>query len=169
MNTDCLDMARLNERLPELRELHRGLTPLLIPHMEAVEAAVYPTLERLLADRHMTAPMALEHGEIRRLVGAVGEFGDHPQAHADRGAVLALRRVLLRLYALLCAHLAEEEARHSHPRGQVDATRGGGARRESPRPCGRGAVVGRSSRAATATFSAPSPGPTSSLASSWKP
>jgi hypothetical protein len=109
MNTDCLDTARLNERLPELRELQLGLTSMLIPHMEAVEAAVYPTLERLLADRHTTAPMALEHGEIRRLVGAIGEFAEHPQAHTDRGAVLALRRVLLRLYALLSAHLSEEE------------------------------------------------------------
>jgi hemerythrin-like domain-containing protein len=82
---------------------------MLIPHMEAVEAAVYPTLERLLADRQTTAPMAREHVEIRRLVGAIGEFAEHPQAHADRGAVLALRRVLLRLYALLKAHLSEEE------------------------------------------------------------
>jgi hypothetical protein len=109
LNTDCLDTARLLERLPELRELHLGLTSMLIPHMEAVEAAVYPTLERLLAERQTTAPMAREHVEIRRLVGAIGEFAEHPQAHADRGAVLALRRVLLRLYALLSAHLSEEE------------------------------------------------------------
>jgi hypothetical protein len=109
MNTDCLDTARLSERLPELRDLHIGLTTLLIPHMEAVEAAVHPTLERLLAERQTTVPMAREHVEIRRLVGAIGEFAEHPEAHADRGAVLALRRVLLRLYALLSAHLAEEE------------------------------------------------------------
>ena len=109
MNTDCLDTARLSERLPELRDLHQGLTTLLIPHMEVVEAAVYPTLERLLAERQTTVPMAREHVEIRRLVGAIGEFAEHPEAHADRGAVLALRRVLLRLYALLSAHLAEEE------------------------------------------------------------
>jgi hemerythrin-like domain-containing protein len=77
--------------------------------METVEAAVYPTLERLLADTQTTAPMAREHVEIRRLVGAIGEFAEHPQSHADRGAVLALRRVLLRLYALLKSHLSEEE------------------------------------------------------------
>lgn len=88
--------------------MHDGLTRMLIPHMETVEAAVYPTLERLVADRGTTVPMAHEHVEIRRLVGAIGEFADHPQSHADRGAVLALRRVLLRLHALK-AHLAEEE------------------------------------------------------------
>lgn len=109
LDTDCLDTAQLIERLPELQELHHGLTSLLIPHMEAVEAAVHPTLERLLADRQTTVPMAAEHVEIRRLVGAIGEFAEHPQAHRDRAAVLGLRRVLLRLYALLRAHLSEEE------------------------------------------------------------
>ncbi len=109
LSSDSLDTTRLIEELPELRELHEGLTSMLIPHMEAVEAAVYPTLERLLADRGTTAPMVREHVEIRRLIGAIGEFADHPQGHADRGAVLALRRILLRLYALLKAHLSEEE------------------------------------------------------------
>ncbi|MGA2514099.1 MAG: hemerythrin domain-containing protein [Candidatus Limnocylindrales bacterium] len=109
LSSDSLDTTRLIEELPELRELHDGLTNMLIPHMETVEAAVYPTLERLLADTQTTAPMAREHVEIRRLVGAIGEFAEHPQSHADRGAVLALRRVLLRLYALLKSHLSEEE------------------------------------------------------------
>jgi hypothetical protein len=108
LSSDSLDTTRLIEELPDLRELHDGLTRMLIPHMDTVEAAVYPTLERLFADRHTTAPMAIEHIEIRRLVGAIGEFADHPEGHADRGAALALRRVLLRLHALLKAHLAEE-------------------------------------------------------------
>ena len=74
---------------------------------------MYPTLERLLADRQTTAPMAREHVEIRRLV-AIGEFADHPKARADRGAVLALRRVLLRL----CAPLGGG-AVHTDPGGQL--------------------------------------------------
>jgi hypothetical protein len=109
LNCDCLDSARLVAELPELREVRDGLTNSLIPHMEAVEAAVHPTLERLLADRGTTVPMAAEHAEIRRLVAALGDFVDHPSAHADRIGVLALRRVLLRLYALLKTHLSEEE------------------------------------------------------------
>ena len=109
LDCDCLDSARLVAQLPQLREVHDGLTSRLIPHMEAVEAAVHPTLERLLADRGTMAPMAGEHEEIRRLVAALGVFTDHPSEHADRTAVLALRRVLLRLYALVKAHLSEEE------------------------------------------------------------
>ena len=53
--------------------------------METVEAAVYPTLDRLLADRQTTAPMAREHVEIRRLVAAIGAFADDPQAHGGGG------------------------------------------------------------------------------------
>jgi Hemerythrin HHE cation binding domain len=109
MNCDCLDSGGLGEQLPRLRQVHEGLVTQLIPHMEAVEAAVYPTLERLAADRNTTAPLAREHQEIRRLVGALGEFAENPGAHEDRYAVLALRRVLFRLYALLQTHLAEEE------------------------------------------------------------
>ncbi len=109
LNSDCLDTSRLVERLPELREVHQGLTSLLIPHMEAVEAAVWPTLERLGTEHGTTASLAHEHVEIHRLVAALGAFIEHPEAHAGRGAVLALRRALLRLYVLLKTHLAEEE------------------------------------------------------------
>jgi hypothetical protein len=109
LNADCLDSGRLRDHLPELRELHRNLTDVLLPHMEAVEFAVYPTIEKLLAGSGKTAPMMHEHGEIRRLVGQIGEFANDPDAHADRAAVLGLRRVALRLYALLKVHLSEEE------------------------------------------------------------
>ncbi len=109
LNCDCLDSGRLAAQLPELRETIDGLNSLLIPHMEAVEAAVHPTLERILADHDRVVPMAAEHQEVRRLVTMLAGFVDDPGAHADRVAVLALRRVLLRLYTLLNTHLAEEE------------------------------------------------------------
>jgi hypothetical protein len=109
LDSDCLDTAQLIERLPELRELHHRLTSLLIPDMGAIEVAAYPTPGRHLADRHTTAPTAREHSEIRRLIAAIGEFAEHPMAHADRGAVLALRRILFRLDSLLRTNLVEAE------------------------------------------------------------
>jgi hypothetical protein len=108
LDCDCLDSGGLADRLPQLREAHEGLATRLIPHMDTVEAAVHPTLERLLAGRAATVPMVAEHDEIRRLIGLLGEIADSPLP-ADRAEVLALRRVLLRLYALLKTHLAEEE------------------------------------------------------------
>lgn len=109
LDGDCLDSTRLIDGLPELRRVHQALTELLVPHMEAVEVAVYPTLERLTADRGTTAPLLREHAEVRALVAAIGKFAAHPEAHADRAGALALRRTLLRLYVLLKTHLAEEE------------------------------------------------------------
>jgi hypothetical protein len=106
---DCLDTSRLNAARPAIEEIHRGLTTLLIPHMEAVEAAVYPTLERLLGGPEAIMPLREEHAEIRRLSGVIGQFAEHPEGHVDRGIVLLMRRSLLRLYAILKAHLAEEE------------------------------------------------------------
>jgi len=108
-NGDCLDTSRLIQARPAISEIYHGLQTLLIPHMEAVEAAVYPTLERLLAGRETIVPMRQEHAEIRRLTAVIGRFVDHPEAHINRGTVLLMRRALLRLYAILKAHLIEEE------------------------------------------------------------
>ena len=110
LNGDCLDTAGLKAVMPQLRGVHNALLTRLIPHMETVEAAVYPTLERLIVDRQISVPMAAEHDEIRRLVTVLGELTSEASAErADRSAVLTLRRVLLRLYVLLKTHLAEEE------------------------------------------------------------
>jgi hypothetical protein len=110
LNGDCLDTAGLIAAMPRLRDAHHALLTQLIPHMETVEVAVHPTLERLLIDRQISAPMSAEHAEIRRLVAALGDLAsDSSIAGADRSTVLRLRRVLLRLYILLKTHLAEEE------------------------------------------------------------
>jgi len=102
--------APMTELKPRLQELDGWLTTLLIPHLEAAEAALYPELERMLQNRHSMAPMRREHEEIRRLVAeysrllkAVGDERPHV------GKMVALRRVLYRLYALLEIHLVEEE------------------------------------------------------------
>jgi iron-sulfur cluster repair protein YtfE (RIC family) len=102
--------APMAELKPRLLELDGWLTGLLIPHLEAAEATLYPELERMLQNRHSMAPMRREHEEIRRLVAeysrllkAVGEERPHV------GKMVALRRVLYRLYALLEIHLVEEE------------------------------------------------------------
>jgi hypothetical protein len=97
-------------RRPQLREAHHALLTRLIPHMETVDTAVYPTLERLVADRPINVPMAVEHQEIRPLVSALGkETSESSLERTDRSTVLTLRRILLRLYVLLRTDLADEE------------------------------------------------------------
>ncbi len=109
LGADCLDTPGVLAELTELRELQRGLREMLIPHMDAVEAAVYPTLERIMQDRETNSPMRLEHEEIRHLVASIGQIVDEADTRLERGSVLALRRVMLRLHVLLKTHLAEEE------------------------------------------------------------
>jgi hemerythrin superfamily protein len=109
LDSDCLDRAELASHLPVLREVQHGLELRLLPHMEAVEAAVYPTLERMADEHGTTVLMADEHQQIRRLMLQLSDFLDDPRGHEQRADVLALRRIILRLYALLTTHLAEEQ------------------------------------------------------------
>ena len=102
--------APMGDLKPRLVDLDGWLTGLLIPHLEAAEATLYPELERMLQNRHSMAPMRREHDEIRRLVA---DFSRLLKALGDErphiGRTVALRRVLYRLYALLEIHLVEEE------------------------------------------------------------
>ena len=102
--------APMEDLRPRLAEVAGWLTDLLIPHMEAAEATLYPELERMLQNRHSMAPMRREHAEIRRLVA---EYARLVKALGDKrprvGRTVALRRVLFQLYALLEVHLVEEE------------------------------------------------------------
>ena len=88
----------------------RFVTGQLVPHMEAIETALYDELERVMGGRHSMEPMRQEHVLLRRLIGSLcgyraqslaGELGP-----ADE---IGLRRVLYRLYTILQVHLAEEE------------------------------------------------------------
>lgn len=86
------------------------VTGQLVPHMEAIETALYADLERLMAGRHSMAPMREEHELLHRLISSL--CGYRAQLLADeltQADTVGLRRVLYRLYALLKVHLAEEE------------------------------------------------------------
>jgi hypothetical protein len=101
---DCSSLHALFE------EEHRFIVGQLVPHMEAVERALYERIESELAGRHSLAPMREEHRTIARLVDELGGYRAHA-AECSWSAVegLALRRVLYRLHSLLKVHLAEEE------------------------------------------------------------
>jgi Hemerythrin HHE cation binding domain len=114
------------DRLPELAEMIGRVNPQsfsqsfqeecsfiigrLVPHMEAIETALYGRLETVMDGRHSMAPMRREHEQLRGLFGSLCEYGelvaDERLGEADQ---IGLRRVLYRLYAMLKVHLAEEE------------------------------------------------------------
>lgn len=115
------------ERLPELADMlgrvdvdrfsaafeleYRFITQQLVPHIDAVETALYGQLERLMEGRHSMTPMRHEHAELRRLIVTLGEYRARMESPdcLDQACAVGLRRALYRLYALLKVHLAEEE------------------------------------------------------------
>lgn len=95
-----------------LREEHDFLAAELLPHMDAVQATLYPSFERLMQNRHSMTPMSREHAQIRELLQIVGQLASSSgTARITQGSpwVMDVRRALYRLYALLKVHLAEEE------------------------------------------------------------
>jgi hypothetical protein len=107
---DLLLTGTADEIHPRLEEMGAFLTGLLLPHMEAIEPLVIPELERMLQNRHSMTPMKREHAEIRRLVGEFERIRPTVKdAKHSLGRIVAMRRVLFPLYALLKVHTAEEE------------------------------------------------------------
>jgi hypothetical protein len=86
------------------------LLTLAVPHMEAIEHALYDRLEQVMGGRHSMSPMREEHRAVGHLVEELGRYRRHVDGctwSAIEG--MALRRALYRLHALLKVHLAEEE------------------------------------------------------------
>ncbi|MGO9179673.1 MAG: hemerythrin domain-containing protein [Candidatus Limnocylindrales bacterium] len=86
------------------------ITGQLVPHVQAVEAALYPELERVMKDLHSLVPMRHEHEELTRLMGSLCRYrADLEEGRMGVAEQTGLRRALYRLYAILKVHLAEEE------------------------------------------------------------
>ena len=103
---DMVGTATPAELRARLDEMHAFLTEVLIPHIAATEATLYPELERMFQNVHSMAPLRREHAEIRRLTAELARIREQK---VSVGASIALRRVIFRLFALLKVHLAEEQ------------------------------------------------------------
>lgn len=82
----------------------------LIPHAQAEEQVLYPTVGRLLRVVEATETMSRDHLEVIRLTEELEALRLHlfytPVSEADEQA---LRRVLYGLYAIIKLHLNKEE------------------------------------------------------------
>jgi hypothetical protein len=107
---DRVGTATPAELRARLDEMHAFLTQVLIPHIAATEATLYPELERMFQNVHSMAPLRREHAEIRRLTAELARIREQMgEQKVSVGASIALRRVIFRLFALLKVHLAEEQ------------------------------------------------------------
>ena len=82
----------------------------LIPHAQAEEQVLYPTVGRLLRALEATETMSRDHLEVIRLTEELEALRLHlyytPISESNEQA---LRRVLYGLYAIIKLHLAKEE------------------------------------------------------------
>jgi iron-sulfur cluster repair protein YtfE (RIC family) len=77
----------------------------LIPHAQAEEAALYPTVQRVLGSPDATRTMSRDHVEVVRYVEELAGLQHEPFGRDPK----ALQRVLYGLYALVKVHFAKEE------------------------------------------------------------
>ncbi len=91
-------------------QAHSFLIHQLIPHAQAEEQVLYPTVGRLLRALEATDTMSRDHLEVIRLTEELEALRLHlfyaPVSESDEQA---LRRVLYGLYAIIKLHLAKEE------------------------------------------------------------
>ena len=107
---DMVGTATPAELRARLDEMHAFLTEVLIPHIAATEATLYPELERMFQNVHSMAPLRREHAEVRRATAELARIRTHlGEQRISVGEAIALRRVIFHLYALLKVHLAEEQ------------------------------------------------------------
>ena len=82
----------------------------LIPHAQAEEWALYPTVGRLMSAPAATATMSRDHVEIGRLTEELASLKMQISGKSvSESQEKDLRRVLYGLYAIIKLHLAKEE------------------------------------------------------------
>lgn len=107
---DALGTASLASLREEVGHAYRFLVYDLLPHAQAEEQVLYPTVGRLLGTLEATETMTRDHLEVLQLTEALEALWLHlfyePLSRSDEQA---LQRVLYGLSAILRLHLAKEE------------------------------------------------------------
>lgn len=88
-----------------VEELYEFLAYHLLPHAQAEDAALYPTVQKALGSPDSTRTMSRDHVEVGRYVDELAVLRLNPSPENFK----ALQRVLYSLYALIKVHFAKEE------------------------------------------------------------
>ena len=102
---DSLPEAPLEEIREGAEEIYEFLAYHLIPHAEAEDAALYPTVQKVMGSPDATRTMSRDHIEVGRYVGELADL----LAALSPGDFKRLQRILYGLYALIKVHFAKEE------------------------------------------------------------
>ena len=107
---DGLGDADPPDALARVRDVHRVLVDVVLPHEVAEDQDLYPVLDRAIGGANPTEPMSRAHAEIARQVRRLGQLLDDVGTDGrDADDVVELRTLLYGLYAVLSLHTAQEE------------------------------------------------------------
>lgn len=107
---DVVNDSLTSQAHDKIEQAYNFLTHHLFAHAKAEEAALYPTVQKVMGNELSTATMVRDHVEIMRLTDELGTLRVHPsQLTVTSIQAAALRRVLYGLYAVIKLHLAKEE------------------------------------------------------------
>ncbi len=102
---NSLPEASLEQIGAGVNEVYEFLAYHLIPHAQAEEAALYPTVQKVLGSPDATKTMSRDHVEVGRYVAELAEL----QRDISPRNFKVLQRVLYGVYALVKVHFAKEE------------------------------------------------------------
>ena len=97
--------ASLEQIRDGVKDVYDFLAYHLIPHAQAEEAALYPTVQKALGSPDATRTMSRDHVEVGRYTEELAELRQQVSPRNFK----ALQRVLYGLYALVKVHFAKEE------------------------------------------------------------
>lgn len=105
-----LGTVDVGESLAELRDLHRQLVEVVLPHEASEDRELYPSLDRAIGGINPTAPMSREHAEISHQVRRLGRLLDDIRPETwDEDTMAETRYLLHGLATVLRLHTAQEE------------------------------------------------------------
>jgi iron-sulfur cluster repair protein YtfE (RIC family) len=102
---DSIPESSLDEMREGVKEVYEFLAYHLLPHAQAEDAALYPTVQKVLGSPQATRTMSRDHVEVGRYIEELAAL----QQELSPKNFKALQRILYGLYALVKVHFAKEE------------------------------------------------------------
>ena len=102
---DSLPDAPQEQIREGVQEVYEFLAYHLIPHAQAEDATLYPTVQKVLGSPDATRTMSRDHVEVGRYVEELAGL----QQDLSTQSFKSLQRVLYGVYALVKVHFAKEE------------------------------------------------------------
>lgn len=107
---DSIGNASIDEVRRGVDRAYDFLAHHLLPHAQAEDAALYPTVQQVLGSPDATRPMSRDHVEVGSYIADLAALRKGLTANGlSPEQITELRRVLYGLYAIVKLHFAKEE------------------------------------------------------------